>query len=346
MAPGHVLPQALLGPPLLSGDRTQRILAAAVLIAGLGSVAPLLTWVYGLGSFSAWFWLQAVPGLVAIGAIAAWARRRGDRPSLAVAITAGVIGGVLGTILYDVSRVPFLAMGYRLFAPISSYGVLMIDATHSNQLTETLGWFYNFANGTAFGVAYAMLGLGRRWWWAIPWALWLETMTVVTPYAAVYGLAGKPDVIAIAYGAHVFYGAGLGFVCERAGRWKDASEAYLPPGRLLVAVAAVLILLVQPWVVDADTADAAAMPGHAVVVRDGRFHPEWTRLAPGSCVLVANRDAVSYQLPGGAGELPGASAVRYCPGDVGIYRVQLSGIPYSGGFMLVDPAMAPVSSTP
>lgn len=330
-------------PPLLSGDRTQRVLAAVVLLAGLGSVAPLLTWVYGLGPFSTWFWLQAVPGLIAIGAIYAWSGRRGNRPSLTIAIAAGILGGVLGTILYDVSRLPFLAVGYRLFAPISSYGVLMIDATHSDRLTETLGWFYNFANGTAFGVAYAMLGLGRRWWWAIPWALWLETMTVVTPYAGVYGLAGKPDVIAIAYGAHVFYGAGLGFVCERAARWTDASKAYLPPGRSLVAVVIALVLLVQPWMGDADAAAAAALPGPAVVVRDGSFHPEWTRIAPGTCVRVVNGDAVAYTLPGGAAGLPAAGEVRYCPAGGGIQRVQLSGVPYSGGFIVVDSAMPPAS---
>lgn len=337
------VPSQPLRPPLLSGDRRQRVLAGIVLLAGLGSVAPLLTWVYGLGPFSTWFWLQAVPGLVAIGVIGAWAAHRGNRPALAVAIAAGVLGGILGTILYDVSRMPFLAVGYRLFAPISSYGVLMIDAAHSDRLTETLGWFYNFANGTAFGVAYAMLGLGRRWWWAIPWALWLETMTVVTPYAGVYGLAGKPDVIAIAYGAHVFYGAGLGFVCQRAARWKDASEAYLPAGRSFLAVAVVIVLLVQPWVGDPDAAAAAAMPGPTVVVRDGAFHPEWTRIPPGTCVNVVNRDPDSYALPGGAEGLPATGAVRYCPAGGGIQRVQLSGVPYSGGFILIDPALAPAS---
>jgi hypothetical protein len=328
-------------PPLLSGDRVQRLLALVVLLAGLGSVAPLLTWVYGLGPFSAWFWLQAMPGLIAIAVIGAWAASRGDRPSLAVAITAGVLGGILGTILYDVSRMPFLAVGYRLFAPISSYGVLMIDASHSDRLTEALGWFYNFANGTAFGIAYAMVGLGRRWWWAIPWALWLETMTVVTPYAGVYGIAGKPDVIVIAYGAHVFYGLGLGVICERAARWHRAADAWLPPGPSVLAVIAAIVLLVQPWVVDPDAVDAASVSKSAVVVRDGRFHPEWVRIPPETCVDVANRDASAYELPSAGIHLPAASTVRYCPAGGGIQRVQLSGIPYSGGFVLIDPAMAP-----
>lgn len=335
--------------PLTSGDRLQRVLAAIVAIAGVGSVAPLLAWVYGLGGFAAWFWTQAVPGLVAIGAIGVWAARRGQRPAFAIAITAGVLGGVLGTILYDVCRLPFVAGGYRLFAPISSYGLLMLDAGHGDRLTETLGWAYNFANGTGFGIAYAMFGLGRRWWWAVPWALFLETMTVVTPYAGVYGLAGHPDIIAIAFGAHVFYGAGLGIVCERAGRWRTSGDAFLPPTWVLGGTAAVLVAFGQPWLSTAAVApvDAAApAPGSpsdaaAVDVRGGRFEPEWLRLGQGDCLRVVNRDTQAYRLsePPGASELRASAAATYCFPTAGIKRVQLNATPYSGGFVIVDPSL-------
>lgn len=334
--------------PLVSGDRTQRALAAIVLLMGLGSVLPLLAWVYGLGSFAVWFWVQAVPGLVVIVGIALWVQRRGNHQALAVAIAAGAIGGVVGTILYDVCRVPFVVGGIRLFAPISSYGLLMIDATHGDRLTETLGWFYNFANGTAFGVAYAMIGLGRRWWWAIPWALWLETMTIVTPYAGVYGIAGHLDIIAIAYGAHVFYGIGLGVVVERAGRWRSVSEAFVPASWVLVGVAAVLLLLGQPWLSDPANTEAAGEAQPAVVVRDDRFRPEWVRIGTEECLLVVNRDAQAHHLsaPPGAEELTPGSAVRYCFPDGGIKRVQLDGVPYSGGFVIVDPAIGRGGTTP
>lgn len=334
--------------PILSGDAWQRSLAVIILFMGLGSVVPLLAWVYGLGSFATWLWAQAAPGLAIIFAIAVWSRRPGGRPTLAVAITAGVLGGLAATIAYDVVRLPFLTVGYRLFAPISSYGLLMTGASHSDRATEILGWFYNFSNGIGFGVAYAMLFLGRRWWWAIPWALWLETMTVVTPYAGVYGLAGHLDIIALAFGAHVFYGIALGKVCERAGRWRSAGDAFLPPGRTLIAVVLILVALGQPWLSSPGIAEVAALPAPAVVVHDGRFEPEWTRLGVGDCLTVVNRDAVDYRLsyPMGASDLTSAASARYCFTEAGIKRVQLNGAPYSGGFVIVDPALQPREETP
>jgi hypothetical protein len=330
-------------PPMFSGGLAQRALAALCLVFGLCSVAPLLAWVYGLGTFALWFWLLAAPGLAFIAVLALWLRRTGVHPELQVAIWAGALGGLVGTIAYDLIRVPFLVVGYRLFAPINSYGLLILNVNHGSPLTDLVGWIYNFANGIGFGVAYAMVGLGRRWWWAIPWALWLETMTIVTPYAGVYGLTGHPDIIAIAYGAHVFYGTPLGLICRQARNWTDVKESPVPVSWALGAVLVVLVVTQRPWVVPAELKQAEALrPQPAALVVGGKWQPEWVRLGVGGCLRLESRDAKSYRLaaPPGAPPLAPRATRSYCFSKFGIQRVQLNGVPYSGGFVIVDAAIS------
>ncbi|MGI8608056.1 MAG: hypothetical protein ACR2MY_02325 [Candidatus Dormibacteria bacterium] len=276
-----------------------------------------------------------------IAATAVALLRTGRYPTLLVAISAGATGGLLATIAYDIVRLPFLAEGYRLFAPIDTYGILMTGASTSSPFTELLGWSYNFMNGIGFGIAFGMIALGRKWLWAIPFALALETTTIVTPYADVYGLRGKLDVIAIAYGAHLFFGAALGLVVERAGRWRDIRDSPIPAWWGLAATALVLIVANHPWTLASYLAPASALtPRPASVVHDGVFQPDWMRVPVGGCVLLDNRDAHPYRLnaPPQAPTLAAGSQQRYCFHKVGVSRVVLNGVPYSGGWVLVDPA--------
>jgi hypothetical protein len=76
---------------------------------------------------------------------------------------------------------------------------------------------------------------------------------------------------------------------------------------LLVGMVAVLALWLRPW--------TAGPPKPTIV--GGRFHPEWTRIAPGDCAVYDDR--------------------RFCPVGTGAHRIKLAGKPYSGGFVLVDP---------
>jgi hypothetical protein len=328
----------------LVGPASQRALAAVIAALGLGSIAPLLAWVYNLGAFATWFWLTTVPGFLFMAVVAAIYHRRGEHRALLIALSAGVLGGVIATLVYDVVRMPFLVVGYRLFAPINSYGILMTGAPTGSPFTDTLGWTYNFLNGTGFGIAYSMIALGRRWWLAIPFALGLETMTIVTPYADVYGLRGHLDVIAIAYGAHVFYGAVLGRIVEQAGRWHGLDDGPVPTWWVMAGTVLALVVLGHPWSTASYLAPAAAVrPQPAAVVRAGVFTPEWLRVGVGGCVTLANRDKSAYRLgsPPGAVALAAGSSHRYCFPNAGIQRVQLNQVPYSGGWVIVDPSVRP-----
>jgi hypothetical protein len=247
----------------------------------------------------------------------------------------GALGGVVGTILYDVVRIPFVIGGYRLFAPISSYGLLMINAPHSSPLTEFLGWTYNFENGIGFGAAYGILAPGRPWWWAVPFALALETTTVVTPYADVYGLRGHYDIIAIAYGAHIFYAIGLGGLVQWAGS-SGSAHAFLVPWAVAALVAALLVWQ-HPWTPPAYLASVGSVARDEVVIVDNRFEPEWTYLGPTRCLTVVNRDTSQHQIAAANTTILPQSSLRFCLAGPGVKRIQLDNIPYSGGFVIIDP---------
>ena len=256
---------------------------AAVALAG-APVASLLAWVFGLGRFSVWFWWVSAPGIVALAVLGVVVGRRGTDPRLHTALVAGTVGGLIGTAGYDLFRLPFAFAGYRLLAPIDSYGVLLLGAPSSSALTGFAGWAYHVSNGVGFGIAYAVVALGRRWWWGVGWAMVLETATVLTPFVDTYALRGRWGLIAVAYAAHVFYGVPLGRWVERAEERVGQLREDTTRRPALLALALVLVGLLawhQPW---AGTSTTAA------VVRQGRLVPRWLHVPVDACRTVRNED--------------------------------------------------------
>ncbi len=314
-----------------------------VFLLGGTSVASLLAWVYGVGSFRVWFLVVSVPGQLALAAIALWAVRRDGLAELRVLLLAGLLGGLVGTLGYDLFRVPFVLAGLRVLAPIDSYGVLAAGAFESSQWTGLLGWTYHVTNGIGFGLAYAMLAPRRHWGWGIVWAMVLETATIVTPFATQYALRTDEGFkllpIAIAYAAHVPYGLAIGVAVQRPQRWADGIR---PLGRaavpgLLVAVLAGLTLWLQPWSGGVAAEGRALADGASALVIDQRFEPEWLRVAPGECVTFDNRDPDPYEVAAGATTAvldPGTTEV--CFTEPGVHRVRTTDEPYAGGFVIVD----------
>jgi hypothetical protein len=317
------------------------LVSAAATLCGLLPVAPVLAWVCGLGSFEVWFWCTTAPALVALALIGLYLARRRPTDRLRTALVVGTAGGLLGTIGYDLFRVPFAAAGLRVFAPVASYGVLLTGSETSSQLTSFAGWAYHFSNGIGFGIAYAVVALGRHWSWAIAWAMVLETATIVTPFAGLYGLAGHPRLIALAYASHVAYGYALGVVVQRASASRTRLEARLR-APVLALVAALLLFLFawhRPFYAPADQrAGETVAAGPSAIVADGRFHPEWLHLSVGGCAVLRNTDASAYELsgPGVPRSLPAADDTTVCFPKAGVFRVRTSATAYSGGFVIVD----------
>ena len=326
-------------PPLSS--KAEGVATGATALLALLNVAPLLAWVFGLGAFSTWFVRLTVPALLGLVVIAVVAFTRPAFERLRMVFVIGAMGGLLGTIGYDLFRVPFVMAGREVLAPIESYGVLLLNAPASSGLSSFSGWTYHVANGICFGIAYAAVMLGRSIGWAVVWALVLETATVVTPFATYYHLRGKWDVIAIAYAAHIPYGLLLGWVTRRPRTTYDALQEtgrWVVPAILGVTVLALAGWL-RPWSADVSTT--------GFDVGSGRFEPRWVRVAPGDCVKVSNTgdEALTLQGTPTPTAVPVDGTARVCLTEPGVTRLGVAGRAWSGGYVIVDPQASPGGGT-
>ncbi|HZM79590.1 MAG TPA: hypothetical protein VFC19_27985 [Candidatus Limnocylindrales bacterium] len=288
-----------------------------------GSIAALLADVFGVAPMHLVFWLASVPSMVALALLGSLSKVGGEWSDR---IRVGALGGLAGTLGYDLVRVPFAIAGQRVFAPIESYGILIADACASSPLTSTLGWMYHFSNGVTFGIAYAAIAARRHWAWGVLWGLLLESVALFSPFGVRYNIAGQAGPIAIAYGAHLAYGYPLGKIVQDF----DAVRSRL--ARFTVAIVLTLSIIIllgwlRPW-------DGPAAPGPVAVVARDRFEPEWLRIRAGECVTIENRSGTRFETA--QGELAATGSSRLCFARAGVYRVKLGPRPYSGGFVYVN----------
>ena len=321
-------------------SRPELALTALCALLGVTPVFALLAWVYRLGPFALWFWGIGVPAIVLLGLIGLYLARSGRESRLRTALVCGVVGGLLGVVGYDVVRIPQILVGIRPYIPIESYGLLMLNATSSSPQTELAGWAFNFCNGLGFGVSYAVVALGRRWYWAVAWAFVLETATVVSPFAAYYQLQGKWDLIALAYLAHIAYGYPLGKIVEAGDRFRVALNQLLPHAVPILLGTAGLALVVWHWPFGTSSAPEAGAA--QVRIANGQFTPRWVRLPVGGCASVLNADQVAYTIREaiGAPTLEPGQTGSLCFEGPGVVRARTSSLPDAGGLVLVDPALA------
>lgn len=301
------------------------------------SVASLLAWVYGITSFDTAFVAITLPGTVLLIATA-FAAGTDVRRVMAI----GAVGGLIGTLLYDVVRIPFVVVGRLLvLSPIESYGVLASGASHSSPATDFVGWSYHFSNGIGFGIAFAAIGLRRHWAWAVGYSLVLETATIVSPFADAYQLHGKYLIIAIAYGAHVPFGLALGAACqhpERTIRRLDAFGRRTAPA-LVGGCAVVLALWLGPWRTDAAierATEVSERPSMAFV--DGALEPEFVVTDDDGCALVGNLDDEVHQFhlrDAPDVDVPPGALVEACV-EPGVHRVHMVDDAYGGSFLIFD----------
>jgi hypothetical protein len=314
-----------------------RALCFALCVPSGGS---LLAKVYGLAPMPVGALWVALPCSAALVAVWLWAARSGRRP-LADALAIGFAGGLLGTLAYDVVRVPFHLAGQRIFAPISAYGVWIADAAASSRFTEVVGWAYHFSNGITFGVMYTIWVRGRHWGWAILWGLTLETIALASPFAEIFHLSGNYRAIGIAYLGHVAYGLPLGVLAQR---W-EATRDYLAalPGSVkwtaaLMAAVALAGPLVTP---ELARRDARAVAGEFRVEGSG-LNPDWLRLDKGGAVRVLNpepaRATVVVRQTGQALSVEGGGRAEVTFDQPGVYQLFVqSAARTRSSFVIVEP---------
>lgn len=261
---------------------------AVLAIAGIAPIGILLGHLWALAPMARLALPLGLPSVLALVWIRRSAGRAGDSDCLA-RLRAGLLGGLWGTLGYDLVRIPFHHAGQNPFAPIRAYGLWLADGTFSTPATDLLGLAYHLSNGIGFGWIYAALALGRPWGWGILWGLLLETLAVLSPFGEVFALRQAYGSLALAYAAHVFYGLPLGLVCRRP-------EAFLPGAfplhrtakgwGTLAALALLGIWFLSAW---QPIRPPGAMAPALVVAGPDALYPGWLHLPAGSAVVVENR---------------------------------------------------------
>lgn len=268
-------------------------------LIAIPSGASLLAHIYGVLPMVLGGAVIALVCCLSLVGITFWARSSG-RPGLADALTVGLLAGLVGTLLYDLARIPVLLTGRLVFAPIELYGVWLWDASSSTRFTELSGWIYHFSNGITFGILYALFFRGRHWLWGVGWAMVLESIFLITPLAHSAALFADYKAIVVAYYGHVAYGWGLGWLVQHwdysRSQWSLLRSVH--KWGLLAAIAGFCVFYtVEPGRV---ARDASIEPG-ALHTGEGSLIPDWTRIrttASGSVRIQNTQPAkVTVRLP-------------------------------------------------
>jgi hypothetical protein len=132
-------------------------------------------------------------------------------------VVQGTIGGIIAAFAYDLYRLPFVLAGAPLFKVFPRFGELLLGATEPRWLVQALGWTYHFSNGAALGIMFlAMVTIFRHpalFWGAVLWALFVEGVLLMTPYASFFGLKMDGRFLFLTASAHAIFGAVLGLYC-------------------------------------------------------------------------------------------------------------------------------------
>ncbi len=209
--------RSLVNVPPLPGTRL------VVFLLAFSSFACLLGQFYGLWTMRM-FGMCGLPPATALLVFLAW-RHRHDAPGLNnphTWIVQGATGGVLAAFAYDLYRLPYVLHGEPLFKMFPRFGELLLGATQPRWLVHSVGWTYHFSNGAALGIMFlAGVSVFRRpwlFWGPVLWALFIEGMLLLTPYAAFFGLALNGRFVFLTASAHLIFGLTLGGFC----RWRLA----------------------------------------------------------------------------------------------------------------------------
>ncbi len=198
-------------------------------VLGSKPVVFLLAWLsfgcllgqfYGLWTMR-FFGCWVLPPATVILAITAYLHRGqpSGRSNPHTWIVQGALAGVISAVAYDLYRLPFALAGAPLFKVFPRFGELLLGATEPRWLVHALGWTYHFSNGAALGIMFVVMAANFRahaiFWGAVGWALFVEAMLLITPYASFFGLTLNGRFLFLTASAHLLFGVVLGLWLER-----------------------------------------------------------------------------------------------------------------------------------
>jgi len=205
----------------MMGAQFSKVLGSRAVVFGLAwlSFGCLLGQFYGLWTMH-FFGCWVLPPATVLLAVAAYLHR-GEPVGVGspwIWVVQGAVGGIVAAVGYDLYRLPFVLNGAPLFKVFPRFGELLLGATEPRWLVHGLGWTYHFSNGAALGIMFLVLASCFRrpalFWGAVAWAVFVEAMLLLTPYASFFGLKMNGRFLFLTASAHVIFGIVLGLYCR------------------------------------------------------------------------------------------------------------------------------------
>ncbi|APZ43662.1 hypothetical protein [Acidihalobacter ferrooxydans] len=157
---------------------------------------------------------------------------------LSRAMLTGVMGGIIGTAALEIVRL----IGFRVFHTMPGSMPELIGVLMTNRFmygpdlySNMLGWADHFFNGVGFVTIYVLVFGRTRWWLAIPYALGIATIFMISPATTstgigYFGLASGIGFMITVYLAHIAFATGFGNVVSRSPALPETFWHYHMPG--------------------------------------------------------------------------------------------------------------------
>lgn len=186
-------------------------LAFVFLVTGLGLIVGIFTGISLLWILALLISFALIGGSVVYKRLGLSAKK-----VLRHRLIAGLTGGLLATIAYDLSRyLLYLIFPLHIwpFEAIPLFGQLLVGDHFSKSWILGFGVLYHVINGVAFGIAYSILFAPWGWIAGIGWALVLEALMLAI-YPGWLGIKFFEEFATISVTGHLAYGFVLGMFCR------------------------------------------------------------------------------------------------------------------------------------
>jgi len=182
------------------------------------SVSGLALLLHAAGWLPLYFLVDVLgaPSLILLLALGAVAQRINQSVFLNRLVT-GAWGGLIATLVYDVTRLFLWQADIFKFNPFIShpiFGWMITGQPEETIVAQSVGWTYHFWNGVGFGIMYTMIAGPAHWVYAILWALFLE-ICWLTALPSVLQLRPNPELVAMSLIGHAGYGVALGLIARK-----------------------------------------------------------------------------------------------------------------------------------
>ena len=200
-------PTRPIPPPAAPPVRTPALAAAVFFASGASLVVHILT-------------DAALPAVLAgllVGGTVLFVRATADpavRARVVPLLRAGVVAGLVSTVVYDLSRwvlTSVFHMRVSPFAALPLFGNALVGARPHSPASWVAGVAFHLTNGICFGIGYTVLAGRRHVAWAVAFGLGLEA-SMLALYPQWMQIPAFAEFTQMSVVGHVAYGLSLGLV--------------------------------------------------------------------------------------------------------------------------------------